>query len=118
MNLPFLFDFTLLLGQSHPESVLACKSIGITELILIIGLLAGLIIVVVTTVPSAITVGSGGLAAKIALPGVITKIIASLGIGASMTQIVIPLKAFLEIAAVKGAIDVVKSILECHSPSI
>ncbi|WP_139276708.1 hypothetical protein [Spirulina major] len=116
MNLFFWINSIFLLSQSTAESALACKPIGTAELILIVSLLAGLFTLIATAAPGAITLGTGGLFAKMALPGVLAKIIASLGVGASMTQIIIPLKGFLEIAAVVKVVDAIKAILECYSP--
>ncbi|MBD2578765.1 hypothetical protein [Oscillatoria sp. FACHB-1406] len=120
MNLFYLPHLTFFLAESETSAALMCKPIGAAELTLIIGILGGLVVLISTAGSTAITLGTGGLLAKVALPsaitGIVTKVIAGLGIGASITGITIPLQPFLEIAAVKGAVDSVKAILECHSP--
>lgn len=116
MSLFFLSNLVFLLGQSSTELDLVCKPIGAAELILIIGLLSGLVTLIWTAPinPITITVVSGFF--KISLPVVITKIIAALGIGASMTTILVPLQPFFDVIAVKAVVDSIQAILECHAP--
>ena len=99
---------SLLLTLQSTQMLLAqtssCHNIGPEELIAITALLAGILtFAAATTAPAiAITIGT-----------VVTKILAVIGIGGTIAEIIIPLDPFLDIAVVGAVINEIKHILEC-----
>jgi len=89
----------------------SCHNIGQGELIAITAILGGLIAIVATVSAPAITIVMPAM--TIGIPAVVTKILAGLAIGASLTIITVPLDPFLDIAAVAAAVEGIKHILGC-----
>jgi hypothetical protein len=108
---------SLLLALQFPQILLAqpnsCHNVGQGELIAITALLGGLIALAITVSASAITMGIPAITMTIGIPGVVTKILAGLAIGASLPSIAVPLEPFVHIAAVAAAVEGIKHILGC-----
>lgn len=93
-----LLQFTLIAETS------SCRTVGPSELIAIFALMGGLLTFAATAhVPAML----------ITIPAVVAKVIAGLAIGASITSIIVPFQAFLDIAAVAAVVEGVKHILGC-----
>jgi hypothetical protein len=82
----------------------SCHTVGPSELIAIIALMGGLLTFAATASLPAMS---------IMIPTVVTKVLAGLAIGASITSIIVPLQPFLDIAAVVAVVEGIKHILGC-----
>ncbi|MGB3207216.1 MAG: hypothetical protein WBB28_19705 [Crinalium sp.] len=94
-------------------STSSCHNVGAGELVAITALMAGLLSFAATVALPAATFSAGAAFLNVGLPAVITKILASFAIGASITSITVPLQPFLDIAAVAAVVEGVKHILGC-----
>ncbi|MEG4235074.1 hypothetical protein QUA40_23655 [Microcoleus sp. Pol11C3] len=101
MSILIPLDFTqLLLAQTN-----SCHTVGPLDLIAILALLGGLLTFASTAGLPTVTIASIGTAAA--------KVMAILGISASLGSIIVPFQGLLDIAAVAAVVEGIKHILGC-----